>query len=216
MDVRCHLKIFFFFTQKMIRTAGAGIVHDEMPSEEIMKNGGTLHGFQIWINLPAKHKMIAPRYQEIPCEKIPTVVKDGVKVKVIAGESLGANAVIETKTPIMYLHFTLQPGKEHIQVVPENYNAFAYVIKGKGYFGKEDKEAQEGQLVWFDKGTKETSTVKFRAADNEECDFLCLGGVPINEPIARYGPFVMNHDHEIEQAFLDYHSGKMGKINFDK
>ena len=85
--------------------------------------------------MPKKDKMIKPRYHELPSNKIPTVQNDGVQIKVIAGESMGKKAVIQTRTPIMYLHFTLQPNSKVTQTIPKNYNAFAYVIKGEGFFG---------------------------------------------------------------------------------
>ncbi|HUT06400.1 MAG TPA: pirin family protein, partial [Nitrosopumilaceae archaeon] len=108
-------------------TAGSGVVHSEMPEKDFAQKGGTLHGFQLWINLPKKDKMIKPRYQDIPSKNIPMAKSsDGkVQVKVIAGESMGKQAVIDTKIPIMYLHFTIQPGGQVIQVVPKNFNAFA-------------------------------------------------------------------------------------------
>jgi len=90
-------------------TAGSGVIHSEMPEKEFSQKGGTLHGFQLWVNLPKKDKMVNPRYQDLPANKIPIAQTDGVKVKVIAGESMGEKAIIDTKTPIMYLHFTLQP-----------------------------------------------------------------------------------------------------------
>jgi quercetin 2,3-dioxygenase len=109
-------------------TAGAGVIHSEMPSAEFQRTGGRLHGFQLWVNLPQQHKMMPPRYQEISAARIPVAqTKDGlVTVRVVAGEALGARAVIETVTPIMYLHFTLQPGGRVLQAVPQGYNAFAY------------------------------------------------------------------------------------------
>nr|XP_006818148.1 PREDICTED: pirin-like [Saccoglossus kowalevskii] len=129
-------------------TAGSGVVHSEMPSDDIMKNGGKLEGFQLWVNLPAKDKMIAPRYQDTPNEKIPVATTpDGkVKVKIIAGKSLGAEAVIETRTPIMYLDIRLQPGARFTQDVPESYNGFVYVWKGAGYLGNDEKTANMGQV----------------------------------------------------------------------
>ena len=119
-------------------TAGSGVIHSEMPEKEYSKNGGKLHGFQLWVNLPKKSKMMKSRYQEIPQSKIPTsAIENGnVTVKVLAGESLGAKAVIDTITPIMYLHFKLEPGYRIVQPVPEEYNVFAYIIKEKEYLNK--------------------------------------------------------------------------------
>src|SRR5438270_6866193 len=111
-------------------TAGAGVVHSEMPSAEFQRTGGTLHGFQLWVNLPRRRKMMRPRYQEIPSASIPSArTEDGlVTVRVIAGESLGARAVIETVTPIIYLHFTLRHGGRVLQLVPQASNDYALVV----------------------------------------------------------------------------------------
>src|SRR5437868_4233166 len=132
-------------------TAGAGVVHSEMPSAEFQRTGGTLHGFQLWVNLPQRNKMMQPRYQEIPAASIPVArTEDGlVTARVIAGESLGARAVIETVTPIIYLHFTIRPGGRVSQPVPQGYNAFAYVVDGEGAFGADAERGTDGQMVMF-------------------------------------------------------------------
>src|SRR5688572_61852 len=115
-------------------TAGAGVVHSEMPSAEFHRDGGRMHAFQLWVNLPKLDKMMKPRYQEIPSAQIPKAISgDGlVEVTVIAGEALGHQAVIETRTPIVYLHYRIKPGGAVSQSVPGAYNAFAYVIEGEG------------------------------------------------------------------------------------
>jgi redox-sensitive bicupin YhaK (pirin superfamily) len=196
-------------------TAGAGVIHSEMPSAEFQRTGGKLHGFQLWVNLPRHDKMMRPRYQEIPSATIPTAQTDDslVTVRVIAGEALGAKAVIETITPIMYLHFTLAPGGQISQRVPHEYNAFAYVVSGEGRFGAEAERAGDRQMIMFANDDDEVmlaNSVESGAA----LDVLLIAGVPLNEPIARYGPFVMNTKEEIYQAFDDYRSGQMGAINF--
>jgi hypothetical protein len=192
-------------------TAGSGVVHSELPSDEFMRDGGVMHGFQIWVNLPARDKMMKPRYQEIPAARIPEATStDGkVKVRVIAGESLGKSAVIETRTPIMYLHFTIQPGGEIVQPVPVDHTAIAYVIDGVLRAGPDGRAVKEGQMARFSSG----ESVRM-AADPESANFLLLTGVPLNEPVARYGPFVMNTRAEIEQAFEDYKAGRLGSIDF--
>src|SRR5215831_2363278 len=113
-------------------TAGRGVIHSEEPSKEFRQTGGTLHGVQLWVNLPQVDKMIRPHYQEIPSARIPSArTPDGkVEVRVLAGESLGVRAVIETRTPIFYLDFTLEPGSEVLQPVDLGFNAFAYVLEG--------------------------------------------------------------------------------------
>jgi redox-sensitive bicupin YhaK (pirin superfamily) len=207
-------------------TAGSGVVHSEMPEKEFAQRGGRLHGFQLWVNLPRQDKMINPRYQDIQSNKIPVgqTADSRVRVKVIAGEALGVKAVIETRTPIIYLHFTLQPGASITQPVPKEYNTFAYVIGGQGLFGSDNQEQQQqlahrGQMIIFDKdGEGEEEVVAIKAADNttSPLDVLLIAGKPLNEPIARYGPFVMNKKEEIMEAIVDYQNGSMGKIAFDK
>lgn len=194
-------------------TAGSGVIHSEMPEDEFFRKGGTLHGFQLWINLPKKDKMISPRYQDVPSNKIPIVQNNGVRVKVIAGEAMGKHAVIDTRTPIMYLHYTLQPGAKAVQIVPQNYNAFAYVISGQGRFGSEQNLAHREQIVLFEQDGNEITIAASSEAESP-LEVLVIAGVPLGEPVARYGPFVMNTDEEIRQAILDYNGGRMGKIDF--
>jgi redox-sensitive bicupin YhaK (pirin superfamily) len=196
-------------------TAGAGVVHSEMPSAEFQRRGGRLHGFQLWVNLPSRNKMMTPRYQEIPAASIPVArTEDGlVSVRVIAGESLGARAAIETVTPIMYLHFTLRPGGRVSQLVPRGYNAFAYIVDGVGLFGAEGERAARGQMVMF-APDGDVLMIENPAGAGAPLEVLLIAGVPLNEPVARYGPFVMNTEEEIYQAVEDYRSGRMGAINF--
>jgi redox-sensitive bicupin YhaK (pirin superfamily) len=196
-------------------TAGAGVIHSEMPEDEFTRNGGRMHGFQLWVNLPRRDKMIKPHYQEIPSSKIPVAKSlDGkVIAKVIAGEAMGVNAVIETRTPIMYVHFTLQPKSEIEQRIPVEYNAFAYVVNGQGLFGSDNRNAAaKGQVVIFSNAGGDTVSLKNESHDSP-LDVLLIAGLPLNEPVARYGPFVMNERHEIDQAIEDYRTGRMGQIN---
>lgn len=193
-------------------TAGQGVVHSEMPDDELLENGGRLHGFQIWVNLPAREKLIAPRYQDIPSTQIPIAESEDGKVwvKVIAGQSMGKEAVIDTRTPITFLHAKLKPGAKLVQPVSSQYNTFAYVVEGKGYFGNEQLPAETDQLVLF---SNDGDTVLIETQENQELSVLILGGLPLNEPVARYGPFVMNTQSEIVQALQDYQAGRMGAIN---
>ena len=193
-------------------TAGAGIVHSEMPSDEIIEKGGRVHGFQLWVNLPAADKMKRPRYQEYPAEQVPTAVSDDGKVwvRVIAGEALDARAIIETHSPIQYLHYVLEPGASVNHAVPESHNAFAYVVKGKGRFGKDGREGVEGDNMAF---ARNGDTVAIANSGTEPLSLLLLSGVPLNEPVARYGPFVMNTKEEIYQAIEDFKAGRMGRID---
>lgn len=194
-------------------TAGAGVVHAEMPETGFLREGGRMHGFQLWVNLPRRDKMTPPRYQEIPSGRIPVATSpDGlVWVKVLAGEALGARAVIETRTPILYLHFTLRPGGRAVQPVPRDYHVFAYVFGGRGRFGTDGREAREHQMVLFaDDG--EAVVLAAPRDSTAPLDLLLIGGVPLHEPVARYGPFVMNTQGEIRQAIEDYQAGRLGRI----
>src|SRR3954468_24873863 len=182
-------------------TAGSGLVHSEMPGETLVHDGGTLHGFQLWINLPRKDKLIAPRYQDTTSDRIPVSTADDgrVQVKVIAGESLGTKGVIDTRIPIQYLHVTLAPGAEFTQTVPKTENAFAFVIEGEGNFA--GAKAARYQVAIFDRAG---DTVRIANPSAAPLSFLLIAGEPIGEPVARYGPFVMNSREEIAQAAEDF------------
>ena len=194
-------------------TAGAGVVHSEMPSADFQRAGGRMHGFQLWVNLPQREKMTKPRYQEIPRARIPEATSpDGlVTVRVIAGEAMGQQAVIETHTPIVYLHYSVEPGGVVTQSVPAEYNAFAYLVDGAGVFGEDRERANDGQMVLFAQDGEQVR-IENPADAQTRLDVLLIAGVPLNEPIARYGPFVMNTEREIRQAFEDYTRGRMGAI----
>jgi quercetin 2,3-dioxygenase len=190
-------------------TAGAGIVHSEMPSREIRDKGGRVHGFQIWVNLPAKLKMTRPRYQEVAGSEIPQAASaDGrARVRVVAGEALGVNAVIDTYIPIVYQDWTLEAQADVTLALAREQQALAYVFQGSALVGNEGKAVREGQLALFGPG----DAVRLRGAEGGG-RLLLLAGVPTGEPVARYGPFVMNTQEEIVQAVRDYQSGKMGEI----
>ena len=194
-------------------TAGAGVIHSEMPSREFARAGGRMHGFQLWVNLPKQDKMMNPRYQEIPNAQIPkATTPDGlVTVSVIAGEAMGEKAVIETRTPIIYLHYRIKPGGTARQQVPSAYNAFTYIVEGEGLFGTEGERAGDGQMVLFAQDGEEVS-IENPADARATLEVLLIAGVPLNEPVARYGPFVMNTQAEIRQAIEDYRHGRMGAI----
>jgi redox-sensitive bicupin YhaK (pirin superfamily) len=192
-------------------TAGSGVVHSEMPERGFAETGGRMHGFQLWVNLPRRDKMTAPRYQEVPSERIPTArTADGrVQVRVIAGEALGTRAVIDTRTPIQYLDWALEPGASVSQPLPPEYNAFAYVVDGRGLFGAERRAASSHEAVFFG---NDGDSVWIESEQRSPLRVLLIAGVPLKEPIARYGPFVMNTRAEILQAFEDYQNGKLGRI----
>src|SRR6185369_6188882 len=196
-------------------TAGSGVIHSEMPSTELVRDGGRMHGFQLWVNLPSHDKMMKPRYQEIPGSQIPKATSaDGLAtVSVIAGEAMGKSAVIETRTPIIYLHYRVEPSGVIRQRVPAPYNAFAYIVEGNGLFGNDRDRAGDGQMVVFAQDSDDLR-IENPSDSTETLDLLLIAGLPLREQVARYGPFVMNTEQEIYQAFEDYRAGRMGAINF--
>jgi redox-sensitive bicupin YhaK (pirin superfamily) len=190
-------------------TAGSGLVHSELPGETLLREGGTLHGFQLWVNLPKKDKMTAPRYQDTPAKSIPVVRNEEATVtaRVVAGETLGTKGVIETRIPILYLHLTLEPGARFEQEIPKTHNAFAYVIEGMGEFN--DVAVREDEVVLFDRGGE---GVRLANSGAGRLSLLLIAGEPIGQPVARYGPFVMNSKEELVQAVDDYQQGRMGVL----
>jgi hypothetical protein len=187
-------------------TAGRGVVHSELPSAAMLQRGGRMHGFQIWVNLPARDKMTAPRYQEIPHAAIPeATTQDGrAAVRVVAGKALGTSAVIETTTPIFYLHWRFAPGASVEVPVPADHAAYVYVFEGAVRVG--GREVTDGQLAVLGEG----GAVRFDAS--EPAQALLLSGIPLREPVVQYGPFVMNSEREIMQAIEDYREGRLGEI----
>jgi redox-sensitive bicupin YhaK (pirin superfamily) len=185
-------------------TAGRGVIHSELPQDHMMKNGGRMHGFQIWVNLPAKDKMMQPRYQDIPSQEIPEVSnEDGtVWAKVIAGEALGISAVIDTVIPITYIHLKLKPGATYSHACEHDHNVMLYVFGGS--LAVEGRSLHDGSLGLLSPGESVSMT-----AEDEGAELLILGGPELGEPIARYGPFVMNTRQEIHQAIEDYNNGTL-------
>ncbi len=184
-------------------TAGRGIIHSEMPE----MTEGLVWGYQLWLNLPAKLKMTDPHYQDIPSEKIPVTGKDGVQAKVIAGEYGGVKGPASAKYPVSYFDVRLNPGATFLHPVPESQNAFLYVIEGKPSAGPETEPTPvpAGFLGILGKGGE--ARVQ---AGSQPARFLFAAAQRLEEPIARGGPFVMNTQGELKQAFLDYQTGNFG------
>jgi hypothetical protein len=185
-------------------TAGRGIVHSEMPQQE----NGLMWGFQLWVNLPASDKMTTPRYQDIQGDDIPeATVADGVDARVIAGELAGVSgAVTGVATEPVYLDLHFAAGASLEVPLPENHNAFVYVYQGTMRVGPEAGAAglERGELGLLSKG----DSLELKAGSLPS-RMILVAGRPLNEPIARYGPFVMNTQDELRQAFLDYQSGRL-------
>jgi quercetin 2,3-dioxygenase len=197
-------------------TAGSGVVHSEMPTQDLLDGGGLFHGFQLWVNLPAEEKWLDPRYQDLEAGDLGLAATDdaGAVVRVIAGELAGVRGPGDTRTPIAYAHATIAPGARLRTGWRPEFNALVYVVSGHGTIGAERRPIHEGQLAVLGRG----DAIELLAdADQDErhaagIDALLLGGLPIREQIAWYGPFVMNTRDEIVQAVEDYRSGRMGQI----
>jgi len=196
-------------------TAGAGILHDEVPSESTLRQGGPAHGVQLWVNLPAAQKFTPPRYQAITGANLTLLTSDdgSALIRLIAGDLAGHEGPGVTHTPITYAHVTLPPGSR--LEVPWNpaFNAMAYSLLGQGYAGSDERPFGEHELVLFGPGDHLTVRAAERLnGDTPTVELLLLGGLPIGEPIAHYGPFVMNNKAEIIQALEDYQAGRMGTV----
>jgi redox-sensitive bicupin YhaK (pirin superfamily) len=196
-------------------TAGAGILHIEKPPEELVVSGGLFHGFQLWVNLPSNMKWTPPRYQDIRAGKVALLSSHdgGALIRVIAGDVAGHAGPGTTHTSMTMLHATLSPGAELSIPWRPDFNALLYVLNGKGSVGDKRHPIGMGQLAVFGPG----DVITVRAATAQESrspnlDVLVLGGQPIREPVAWYGPFVMNTRDEIAQAVADYQAGRLGTI----
>ncbi len=187
-------------------TAGAGVIHSEMPAHDIMERGGRVHGFQIWVNLPQKLKMTTPRYQEYASDRLPVISGDGRWLRVIAGEVEGRRSPIETTVPTTMVHVKLEPYVQTSLAVPAASNAIVHAISGSGSVAGTAVADHHVALI-----SDAAATLALEAgADGFEA--LVIAAMPLGEPVARYGPFVMNTRAELETAFADYQSGRFGEI----
>jgi quercetin 2,3-dioxygenase len=199
-------------------TAGAGLLHIERPPDDLVASGGLFHGVQLWVNLPAADKFVDPRYQDIRGGQVKLVRSPdgGAVLRLIAGTLDGYEGPGVTHTPITYVHATVAPGARLVVPWEPDYNALAYVLAGRGTVGSAGQPVHTGQLAAFGPGGHLTL-----AADPDQdrhtpnLEVLLLGGRPIREPVAQYGPFVMNTRAELAQAVEDFQAGKMGHIPAD-
>ncbi|MGH7715179.1 MAG: pirin family protein, partial [Vulcanimicrobiaceae bacterium] len=181
-------------------------IHSEMPAPDVMKNGGKMHGFQIWVNLPREQKMSQPRYQEHSSATLPSYEKDGRWVRVIAGEADGHRSPIETTVPTTLLHVKLAPDRDATFTIASGSNAIVHTIAGSG--------SVEGKaLKQYDVALIENAPAALQLhGDDDGIEVLILAGVPLHEPVARYGPFVMSTNDELQRAFDDFRAGHFGEI----
>jgi len=196
-------------------TAGGGILHIEAPPEEVVVRGGLFHGFQLWVNLPARLKWTPPRYQDIRGRAVTLLSSPdgGTLLRVIAGEVVGHQGPGITHTPITLLHATLAPGAQLRLPWRRDFNTLVYVLAGSGSVGSERRPVRLGQLAVYGPGDVVTVAAHVsQESRSPQLDVLLLGGLPIREPVAAYGPFVMNTRAELIQAFEDYQAGRLGTI----
>jgi redox-sensitive bicupin YhaK (pirin superfamily) len=196
-------------------TAGAGILHIEKPPEHLVVSGGLFHGFQLWVNLPGDKKLAEPRYQDLRADEVALVASadGGALLRIIAGEIAGHHGPGSTYTPMTQIHATISPGAKVSLPWRADYNGLLYVLNGEGTVGPEARPISMGQLAVY--GPGDALTVQADAQQESRSpsmDVLILGGLPIREPVAWMGPFVMNTRQEVVQAFSDYQAGKLGSI----
>jgi len=199
-------------------TAGAGILHIERPPDDLIASGGLFHGIQLWVNLPAADKWVAPRYQDIAAQAAALVCSPdgGALIRIIAGEVAGHRGPGVTHTPISLAHATLSPGARLVLPWPTSFNALVYVLAGQGTVGNDRRPIHTGQLAVHGPGDALVVGADVtQESRSPNLDVLILGGQPIREPVATYGPFVMNTRDELAQAFEDFHAGKLGTIPAD-
>jgi len=196
-------------------TAGAGILHIEAPPEHLVTSGGLFHGLQLWVNLPRVAKLIPSKYQDIRGREaaLLTTPDGGSLIRVIAGSLAGHDGPGSTHTPINLLHVTLQPGAQLDLPWQSDYNALVYVLAGRGTVGVEARPIQKGQLAAYGAGDAiRVSADAIQDSNAPTMELFIMGGRPIREPVAQYGPFVMNTREELAQAFEDYQKGRLGVI----
>ncbi|WP_103501885.1 MULTISPECIES: pirin family protein [Streptomyces] len=196
-------------------TAGSGLLHIEAPPEQLVMTGGLFHGIQLWVNLPAKDKMTSPRYQDIGGSnvKLLTTPDGGGLLRLIAGDLDGHSGPGITHTPITLVHATVSPGAEITLPWRSDFNGLAYVLAGSGSVGTDHRPVELGQTAVFGDGDSITVRADEKQdANTPNLEVILLGGQPIREPMAHYGPFVMNSQAELKQAFDDFQAGRLGRV----
>jgi quercetin 2,3-dioxygenase len=183
-------------------TAGRGVLHNESPLD-----GEKVHLLQLWVNLPRKYKMVKPRYQNMHAKDMPVREENGALIRVYSGSSGDMVSNTLNYAPVTFVEIILEKGSSIVQDLPGSYNGYIYVLEGSGTFGENKVEAKKGQAMWLGSSDdSELSGIQFTA--NENLRLVLFAGEPIKEPVVAYGPFVMNTEDEIRQAYQDYREGK--------
>ena len=189
-------------------TAGRGLIHNEIPAENTR-----VHSLQLWVNLPAAHKMTAPRYQDLVGANVPIRREPGAVLRVFSGSSGAVTAPTQNFVPVTLVEIRLDPGASALQDIPADYAAFVVVLEGDGAVGADAAPVKSGDVVWLTRlETPDASEVRISAGD-APLRALLYAGRPLREPVVAGGPFVMNTRAEIEQAYADYRAGKFGPIS---
>ncbi|MCE2770165.1 MAG: pirin family protein [Saprospiraceae bacterium] len=185
-------------------TSGRGIIHSERASDFFMENGGTIEGIQLWVNLPAQNKMTQPKYQEIRKNDIPIITENKVTHRLVSGNWNGQKGIVDTFSPMIIIQTSILSGGKTYIPIPENFNACIYILSGKIILN-DNFDYPAGKMIYF---TNKGEGIGIEGLEDTEILVLC--GEPIEEPLAQYGPFVMNSQTEIMEAMRDYQMGKMG------
>ncbi|MFN6071968.1 MAG: pirin family protein [Bacteroidota bacterium] len=185
-------------------TSGRGIIHSERASDFFMENGGTIEGIQLWVNLPAQNKMTQPKYQEIRKNDIPIITENKVTHRLVSGNWNGQKGIVDTFSPMIIIQTSILSGGQTQIPIPENFNACIYILSGKIILN-DNFDYPAGKMIYF---TNKGEGIGIEGLEDTEILVLC--GEPIEEPLAQYGPFVMNSQTEIMEAMRDYQMGKMG------
>ncbi len=186
-------------------TAGRGLIHNEIPAE-----GQTVHSLQLWVNLPAAQKMVAPRYQDLVAKEMPARREPGAEIRVFSGASGGVSAPTRNYVPVTMVEFRLDSGASVRQDLPADYNAVIVVLEGAGRVGAERTAVEAGDVAWLTRGEDAAPSEVEVAAGDKPLRALLYAGRPLHEPVVAGGPFVMNTQAEIEQAYADYRAGRFG------
>lgn len=183
-------------------TAGRGVIHNESPLD-----GEKVHLLQLWVNLPRKYKMVKPRYQNMHAKDMLVRQENGALIRVYSGSSGDIVSNTLNYAPVTFVEMVLEKGASIIQDLPGTYNGYIYVLEGSGTFGENKVEAKKGQAMWL--GSSDDSKLSgIHVSANEKLRVILFAGEPLREPVVAYGPFVMNTEEEIRQAYRDYHAGK--------
>ena len=185
-------------------TSGRGIIHSERASDFFMENGGTIEGIQLWVNLPAQDKMTQPKYQEIRKNDLPIITENKVTHRLVSGNWNGQKGIVDTFSPMIIIQTSILFGGKTYIPLPENFNACIYILSGKIILN-DNFDYPAGKMIYF---TNQGEGIGIEGLEDTEILVLC--GEPIEEPLAQYGPFVMNSQTEIMEAMRDYQMGKMG------